>query len=97
LCRLGEVKKVAESEGLQRNIHRTRDFNGARRVVSMCLAMNPDKLNGREISASSSNRNFIGGRGAPGTHLANESGDGGGGSTQWQKSSMYVSMNNEEA
>ncbi len=32
---------------------------------SMCLAMNPDKLNGREISASSSNRNFIGRQGSP--------------------------------
>ena len=30
----------------------------------MCLAMNPDKLQGREISASSSNRNFIGRQGA---------------------------------
>jgi len=28
--------------------------------------MNPDKLNGREISASSSNRNFIGRQGSPG-------------------------------
>ena len=32
----------------------------------MCLAMNPDKLNGREISASSSNRNFIGRQGSSG-------------------------------
>jgi len=31
---------------------------------SMCLAMNPDKLHGREISASSSNRNFIGRQGS---------------------------------
>ena len=33
---------------------------------SMCLAMNPDKLNGREVCASSSNRNFIGRQGSPG-------------------------------
>ncbi|MBN2508632.1 MAG: 3-isopropylmalate dehydratase large subunit, partial [Spirochaetales bacterium] len=32
---------------------------------SMCLAMNPDKLKGNEISASSSNRNFIGRQGSP--------------------------------
>ena len=31
---------------------------------SMCLAMNPDKLKGKEISASSSNRNFIGRQGS---------------------------------
>jgi 3-isopropylmalate/(R)-2-methylmalate dehydratase large subunit len=32
---------------------------------SMCLAMNPDKLKGDEICASSSNRNFIGRQGSP--------------------------------
>ncbi len=32
---------------------------------SMCLAMNPDKLQGRQISASSSNRNFKGRQGSP--------------------------------
>ena len=32
---------------------------------SMCLAMNPDKLVGDEICASSSNRNFIGRQGSP--------------------------------
>ena len=32
---------------------------------SMCLAMNPDKLEGREICASSSNRNFKGRQGSP--------------------------------
>ncbi len=31
---------------------------------SMCLAMNPDKLKGREVSASSSNRNFKGRQGS---------------------------------
>ena len=31
----------------------------------MCLGMNPDKLQGREISASSSNRNFKGRQGSP--------------------------------
>ena len=32
---------------------------------SMCLAMNPDKLIGDELCASSSNRNFIGRQGSP--------------------------------
>jgi len=32
---------------------------------SMCLAMNPDKLKGTELSASSSNRNFKGRQGSP--------------------------------
>ncbi len=32
---------------------------------SMCLAMNPDKLQGRELCASSSNRNFKGRQGSP--------------------------------
>ena len=32
---------------------------------SMCLAMNPDKLSGNQLSASSSNRNFKGRQGSP--------------------------------
>jgi hypothetical protein len=32
---------------------------------SMCLAMNPDRLEGRQICASSSNRNFKGRQGSP--------------------------------
>jgi 3-isopropylmalate/(R)-2-methylmalate dehydratase large subunit len=32
---------------------------------SMCLAMNPDKLSGNEVCASSSNRNFKGRQGSP--------------------------------
>jgi 3-isopropylmalate/(R)-2-methylmalate dehydratase large subunit len=32
---------------------------------SMCLAMNPDKLSGRQVCASSSNRNFKGRQGSP--------------------------------
>ena len=39
------------------------DWRGA--GCSMCLAMNPDKLEGREICASSSNRNFKGRQGSP--------------------------------
>jgi 3-isopropylmalate/(R)-2-methylmalate dehydratase large subunit len=32
---------------------------------SMCLAMNPDKLEGSQLCASSSNRNFKGRQGSP--------------------------------
>ncbi len=40
---------------------------------SMCLAMNPDKLQGQQRSASTSNRNFKGRQGSPDgrTHLVN--------------------------
>ena len=47
----------------------------------MCLAMNPDKLVGRQICASSSNRNFKGRQGSPtGTNAADVAGHGGSGS-----------------
>jgi 3-isopropylmalate/(R)-2-methylmalate dehydratase large subunit len=59
-----EVKKLAEQEGLDQ-IFREAGFQWREAGCSMCLAMNPDKLNGREISASSSNRNFIGRQGSP--------------------------------
>lgn len=60
-----EVKRLAEQEGLD-EIFREAGFEWRDAGCSMCLAMNPDKLNGREISASSSNRNFIGRQGSPG-------------------------------
>lgn len=60
-----EVKRLAEQEGLH-EIFREAGFEWRDAGCSMCLAMNPDKLNGREISASSSNRNFIGRQGSPG-------------------------------
>ncbi|MGE5217487.1 MAG: 3-isopropylmalate dehydratase large subunit [Chloroflexota bacterium] len=59
-----EVKKLAEGEGLH-EIFQAAGFQWREAGCSMCLAMNPDKLNGREISASSSNRNFIGRQGSP--------------------------------
>ena len=59
-----EVKKLAEAEGLH-EIFTAAGFEWREAGCSMCLAMNPDKLNGREISASSSNRNFIGRQGSP--------------------------------
>lgn len=60
-----EVKALAEKEGLH-NIFTEAGFEWRDAGCSMCLAMNPDKLQGREICASSSNRNFIGRQGSPG-------------------------------
>jgi 3-isopropylmalate/(R)-2-methylmalate dehydratase large subunit len=60
-----EVKKLAEQEGLH-EIFQEAGFQWREAGCSMCLAMNPDKLNGREVCASSSNRNFIGRQGSPG-------------------------------
>ena len=60
-----EVKKLAEREGLH-EVFTAAGFEWREAGCSMCLAMNPDKLNGREVSASSSNRNFIGRQGSPG-------------------------------
>jgi 3-isopropylmalate/(R)-2-methylmalate dehydratase large subunit len=58
------VRAAAEREGLDRVfIEACFDWRGA--GCSMCLAMNPDKLEGREICASSSNRNFKGRQGSP--------------------------------
>ncbi|WAL61530.1 3-isopropylmalate dehydratase large subunit [Thermocoleostomius sinensis] len=58
-----QVKQQAESEGLDR-IFTAAGFEWREPGCSMCLAMNPDKLVGRQISASSSNRNFKGRQGS---------------------------------
>ena len=58
------VARQAEEEGLD-EIFRAAGFGWREPGCSMCLAMNPDKLVGREISASSSNRNFKGRQGSP--------------------------------
>jgi 3-isopropylmalate/(R)-2-methylmalate dehydratase large subunit len=58
-----EVKRLAEEEGLH-NVFRDAGFEWREAGCSMCLAMNPDKLQGREVCASSSNRNFIGRQGS---------------------------------
>jgi 3-isopropylmalate/(R)-2-methylmalate dehydratase large subunit len=60
----GLVKEQAESEGLDQ-IFLKAGFEWREPGCSMCLAMNADKLEGREMSASSSNRNFIGRQGSP--------------------------------
>jgi 3-isopropylmalate/(R)-2-methylmalate dehydratase large subunit len=58
------VAKQAEAEGLH-EIFRAAGFQWREAGCSMCLAMNPDKLQGREMCASSSNRNFKGRQGSP--------------------------------
>lgn len=57
------VKKEAEAEGLDK-IFEAAGFEWREPGCSMCLAMNPDKLQGTQISASSSNRNFKGRQGS---------------------------------
>lgn len=59
-----KVKLQAEQEGLD-EIFRSAGFEWREPGCSMCLAMNPDKLVGRQVSASTSNRNFIGRQGSP--------------------------------
>ncbi|MGZ0162925.1 MAG: 3-isopropylmalate dehydratase large subunit [Planctomycetales bacterium] len=58
------VAKQAEEEGLDK-IFVEAGFQWRAAGCSMCLAMNPDKLQGREVCASSSNRNFKGRQGSP--------------------------------
>jgi len=58
------VAQAAEREGLD-DIFVKAGFQWRQAGCSMCLAMNPDKLQGRELSASTSNRNFIGRQGSP--------------------------------
>ena len=58
-----KVAQEAESKGLDK-IFKNAGFEWRRPGCSMCLAMNPDKLEGDQISASSSNRNFKGRQGS---------------------------------
>ncbi|MBI3951629.1 MAG: 3-isopropylmalate dehydratase large subunit [Acidobacteria bacterium] len=55
---------AAEAEGLH-EIFLDAGFEWRKAGCSMCIGMNPDKLSGHEISASSSNRNFKGRQGSP--------------------------------
>jgi 3-isopropylmalate/(R)-2-methylmalate dehydratase large subunit len=59
-----EVARQAEAEGLD-EIFRSHGFEWREAGCSMCLAMNPDKLVGNQVCASSSNRNFKGRQGSP--------------------------------
>ena len=58
------VAKAAVAEGLDQ-IFREAGFEWRGAGCSMCLGMNPDKLQGAEMCASSSNRNFKGRQGSP--------------------------------
>jgi 3-isopropylmalate/(R)-2-methylmalate dehydratase large subunit len=58
------VRQDAEREGLH-EIFLDAGFEWRGAGCSMCLAMNPDRLQGREVCASSSNRNFKGRQGSP--------------------------------
>jgi 3-isopropylmalate/(R)-2-methylmalate dehydratase large subunit len=65
----GLVKAQAEKEGLDR-IFRDAGFEWREPGCSMCLGMNPDRLQSGERCASTSNRNFEGRQGPGGrTHL----------------------------
>jgi len=57
------VKQQAENEGLA-DTFRAAGFDWRGAGCSMCLGMNEDQLQGRELCASSSNRNFIGRQGS---------------------------------
>jgi 3-isopropylmalate/(R)-2-methylmalate dehydratase large subunit len=59
-----QVRQQAMDEGLDK-VFEAAGFEWRGAGCSMCLAMNPDKLVGREICASSSNRNFKGRQGSP--------------------------------
>jgi 3-isopropylmalate/(R)-2-methylmalate dehydratase large subunit len=65
----GQVKQQAESEGLDK-IFTDAGLEWREAGCSMCLAMNPDRLEPGERCASTSNRNFEGRQGKGGrTHL----------------------------
>ena len=58
------VKRAAEREGLD-DVFRAAGFEWRAAGCSMCLGMNPDKLEGNQVCAASSNRNFKGRQGSP--------------------------------
>ena len=67
------VKEAAEKLGLDKIVKES-GAEWREPGCSMCLAMNPDKLDGDEICASTSNRNFMGRQGSPtGKNAVNES------------------------
>src|SRR5437870_1657867 len=59
-----EVARQAEARGLD-EVFRAAGFEWRGAGCSMCLGMNTDRLEGRQVCASSSNRNFKGRQGSP--------------------------------
>jgi len=59
-----QVRREMINKGLDK-VFTKAGFEFREAGCSMCLAMNPDKLKGREVCASSSNRNFKGRQGSP--------------------------------
>jgi 3-isopropylmalate/(R)-2-methylmalate dehydratase large subunit len=59
-----QVRKQAAAEGLG-DVFTNAGWEFREAGCSMCLAMNPDKLKGNQLCASSSNRNFKGRQGSP--------------------------------
>jgi 3-isopropylmalate/(R)-2-methylmalate dehydratase large subunit len=59
-----EVEKQLIAKGYDK-VFTDAGFEFRQAGCSMCLAMNPDKLHGAELSVSSSNRNFKGRQGSP--------------------------------
>jgi 3-isopropylmalate/(R)-2-methylmalate dehydratase large subunit len=58
------VSRAAEREGLAETF-RAAGFEWRGAGCSMCLGMNPDRLEGNQVCAASSNRNFKGRQGSP--------------------------------
>ena len=58
------ISRAAEREGLA-DVFREAGFEWRGSGCSMCLGMNPDKLEGDQVCAASSNRNFKGRQGSP--------------------------------
>jgi 3-isopropylmalate/(R)-2-methylmalate dehydratase large subunit len=58
------VRRAAEARGLH-EIFAKAGFEWRGAGCSMCLAMNTDRLEGQQVCASSSNRNFKGRQGSP--------------------------------
>ncbi len=58
------VDAICKEKGIDQ-VFRAAGFEWREAGCSMCLAMNPDKLIGDQLSASSSNRNFKGRQGSP--------------------------------
>jgi 3-isopropylmalate/(R)-2-methylmalate dehydratase large subunit len=58
------VRRDAEARGLH-DVFQSAGFEWREAGCSMCLGMNADRLEGRQICASSSNRNFKGRMGSP--------------------------------